>query len=46
VGEEGALGDPYTTGTFGGDFLRPFRAVFDHPRRRIGLFAKAAERGR
>jgi hypothetical protein len=35
--KEGALIDPHTTGTFGGDFLSPFRIVFDYPRQRIAF---------
>jgi hypothetical protein len=35
--KEGALIDPYTTGTFGGDFLSPFRIIFDYPHQRIAF---------
>jgi len=38
---QGALADPYTTGTFGGAILEPFRVVFDYPHRRIAFVEKS-----
>jgi hypothetical protein len=39
--DEGALAEPYTTGTFGGQFLAPFQIVFDYPHRRIAFIEKS-----
>lgn len=37
VGKEGALADPYTTGTFGGVMFAPATIVFDYPHRRLAI---------
>src|SRR5262249_19153611 len=34
IARDGALAEPYTTGTFGGPFLAPFQILFDYPHRR------------
>jgi hypothetical protein len=40
IGKEGALAEPYTIGTFGGQYLAPFQVVFDYPHRRIAFQEK------
>jgi hypothetical protein len=42
VAREGALCDPYAAGTFGGDFLMPFKTVFDYPHRLIAFVPRQA----
>jgi predicted aspartyl protease len=37
IGNDGALADRYTTGTFGGALLEPFTIVFDYGHRRIAF---------
>jgi hypothetical protein len=41
IATEGALAEPYTIGTFGGQFLAPFQVVLDYPHRRIALIEKS-----
>jgi hypothetical protein len=45
MAKEGALAEPYTIGTFGGQFLAPFQVVLDYPHRRIAFIEKAASNG-
>jgi hypothetical protein len=40
LAKDGALAEPYTLGTFGGQFLAPFQIAFDYPHRRIAFIEK------
>jgi hypothetical protein len=37
---EGALNDPYVTGTFGAGLLRGTKVIFDYPHQRIAFITK------